>query len=54
MKIKRKLLLALGLGLLVLAQLACESATGPGLTCNPPQAKVCHVDESGVQVCWCQ
>lgn len=53
-KTRRNLLIAIGLGMLLLSQMACESSAGPGMICQAPQAKVCNVDQSGVQACWCQ
>ena len=53
-KVRRNLLIAIGLGMLLLSQIACQSTTGSGLTCNPPQVRTCHTDPNGFQGCWCQ
>jgi len=51
---KRNSAIALGLGLLLLSQVACESTANGGLTCTPPQVKTCTTDSTGTLACWCQ
>lgn len=52
---KRIVAIALGLGLLLASQLACESTGSNDLTCAAPLTKTCTTDQqTGVVGCWCQ